>query len=89
MSMVDDGSTPLSFKKAGFVDVHSRTFKLPATAWPRDPRLQQLGAFSQLAMEQDLDGRSPFRLVFLLTNARVYLLFPGSLDFFYVRSFAD
>ncbi|KAI1190801.1 S-adenosyl-L-methionine-dependent methyltransferase [Nemania serpens] len=65
MSMVDDGSTPLSFKKAGFVDVHSRTFKLPATAWPRDPRLQQLGAFSQLAMEQDLDGYA----MYLFTNA--------------------
>lgn len=59
MSMVDDGSTPVSFKKAGFVDVRSRTFKLPATAWPKDPRLQQLGAFSQLAMEQDLDGMNP------------------------------
>ncbi|KAI1161684.1 S-adenosyl-L-methionine-dependent methyltransferase [Nemania serpens] len=65
MSMVDDGSTPVSFKKAGFVDVRSRTFKLPATAWPKDPRLQQLGAFSQLAMEQDLDGYA----MYLFTNA--------------------
>ncbi|RWA13509.1 hypothetical protein EKO27_g1615 [Xylaria grammica] len=56
MSMVDDGSTPDSFKKAGFVDIHSRTFKLPATPWAKDQKLQQLGAFSQLAMEQDLDG---------------------------------
>ena len=56
MSMVDDGSIIVSFKKAGFVDVHSRTFKLPATPWAKDQNLRQLGAFSQLAMEQDLDG---------------------------------
>ncbi|KAI1738248.1 S-adenosyl-L-methionine-dependent methyltransferase [Xylaria scruposa] len=65
MSMVDDGSILVSFKKAGFVDVHSRTFKLPATPWPKDQGLRQLGAFSQLAMEQDLDGYA----MYLFTNA--------------------
>ncbi|KAI8948688.1 S-adenosyl-L-methionine-dependent methyltransferase [Xylaria longipes] len=65
MSMVDDGSIAVSFRKAGFVDVHSRTFKLPATPWPKDPKLQQLGAFCRLAMEQDLDGYA----MYLFTNA--------------------
>lgn len=59
MSMVDDGSISVSFKKAGFVEVHSRTFKMPATPWPKDQKLQQLGAFCRLAMEQDLDGMNP------------------------------
>ncbi|KAI2639258.1 S-adenosyl-L-methionine-dependent methyltransferase [Xylaria nigripes] len=56
MSMVDDGTILKSVRKAGFVDVKSRMFKLPATAWPRDKDLKQLGAFAQLAIEQDLDG---------------------------------
>ncbi|KAI1827737.1 S-adenosyl-L-methionine-dependent methyltransferase [Xylaria intraflava] len=56
MSMVDDGLISKSIQKAGFVDVKSRIFKLPATTWPRDKDLKQLGAFTQLAMEQDLDG---------------------------------
>ncbi|KAJ2990484.1 hypothetical protein NUW58_g2927 [Xylaria curta] len=65
MSMVDDGTISVSFKKAGFVDVHSRTFKLPATPWPKEQKLQQLGAFCRLAMEQDLDGYA----MYLFTNA--------------------
>ncbi|KAI0203357.1 S-adenosyl-L-methionine-dependent methyltransferase [Astrocystis sublimbata] len=65
MSMVDDGMTPASLKKAGFTDIHSRTFKLPCTPWPKDQKLQQLGAFSRLAMEQDLDGYA----MYLFTNA--------------------
>ncbi|KAI0440296.1 S-adenosyl-L-methionine-dependent methyltransferase [Xylaria telfairii] len=65
MSMVDDGTISVSFKKAGFVEVHSRTFKLPATPWPKDQKLQQLGAFCRLAMEQDLDGYA----MYLFTNA--------------------
>jgi hypothetical protein len=56
MSIVDDGIVPEAFKKAGFVDIRTRMFKLPTTPWPKDPKLQQQGAFSRLAMEQDLDG---------------------------------
>ncbi len=56
MSMVDESATTDSFKRAGFVDIHSRQFKLPATPWAKDQKMQQLGAFSRLAMEQDLDG---------------------------------
>ncbi|KAI1307517.1 S-adenosyl-L-methionine-dependent methyltransferase [Xylaria venustula] len=65
MSMVDDGAIKESFKKVGFVEIRSRTFKLPATPWPKDQKLQQLGAFSRLAMEQDLDGYA----MYLFTNA--------------------
>ncbi|KAI0095760.1 S-adenosyl-L-methionine-dependent methyltransferase [Nemania sp. FL0031] len=65
MRMVDDGQISESFKKVGFVDVRSRTFKLPATPWPQDQKMQQLGAFSRLAMEQDLDGYA----MYLFTNA--------------------
>ncbi|KAI0509601.1 S-adenosyl-L-methionine-dependent methyltransferase [Xylaria bambusicola] len=65
MSMVDDGKRLEDFKKAGFVNAQSRRFKLPATPWAKDHKMQQLGAFSQLAMEQDLDGYA----MFLFTNA--------------------
>lgn len=57
MSVVDDEVIPAAFRKAGFVDIKERTLKLPTTPWPKDPKLQQLGAFSRLAMEQDLDGK--------------------------------
>ncbi|KAI1275442.1 S-adenosyl-L-methionine-dependent methyltransferase [Xylaria sp. FL0933] len=65
MSMVDDGAIKESFKRAGFVEVVSRTFKLPATPWAKDQKMQQLGAFSRLAMDQDLDGYA----MYLFTNA--------------------
>ncbi|GAP88078.2 putative mRNA 3 -end-processing protein YTH1 [Rosellinia necatrix] len=65
MRIVDDGIIPGSLRDAGFVDVHSRRFKMPATPWPRDPELRQLGAFCRLAMEQDLDGYA----MYLFTNA--------------------
>ncbi|KAI0399400.1 S-adenosyl-L-methionine-dependent methyltransferase [Xylaria palmicola] len=65
MSMVDDGTIMETMRKAGFVDLRSRTFKLPATPWPRDQKTQQLGAFCRLAMEQDLDGYA----MYLFTNA--------------------
>ncbi|KAI8632892.1 S-adenosyl-L-methionine-dependent methyltransferase [Xylariaceae sp. FL1651] len=65
MSIVDDGIIPESFRKAGFVEIKERKFKLPSTPWPKEQRLQQLGAFSRLAMEQDLDGYA----LYLFTNA--------------------
>ncbi|KAI0803574.1 S-adenosyl-L-methionine-dependent methyltransferase [Xylaria sp. FL0064] len=65
MSMVDDGAIKESFKRVGFVEVVSRTFKLPATPWAKDQKMQQLGAFSRLAMDQDLDGYA----MYLFTNA--------------------
>ncbi|KAI1436394.1 S-adenosyl-L-methionine-dependent methyltransferase [Xylaria sp. CBS 124048] len=56
MSIVDDGTVSKAFRKAGFVNITSRPFKLPATSWPLDKELKEVGAFSQLTMEQDLDG---------------------------------
>ena len=34
------------FVEAGFEDVHEQVFKLPINAWPKDPRLKQLGQVS-------------------------------------------
>ncbi|KAI0395604.1 S-adenosyl-L-methionine-dependent methyltransferase [Xylariaceae sp. FL0594] len=65
MSMVDDGKIVPSFEKAGFEEITSRLFKLPASPWPRDPRMRELGAFAKLAIAEDLDGYA----MYLLTNA--------------------
>ncbi|KAI0162009.1 S-adenosyl-L-methionine-dependent methyltransferase [Xylariaceae sp. FL1272] len=65
MSVVDDGVIPPAFRKAGFVDIKERQLKLPTTPWAKDPKMQQLGAFSRLAMLQDLDGYA----MYLFTNA--------------------
>ncbi|KAI3326454.1 S-adenosyl-L-methionine-dependent methyltransferase [Xylariaceae sp. AK1471] len=65
MSIVDDGVIPGAFRRAGFVKIKENTFKLPATPWAKDQKLQQLGAFSRLAMEQDLDGY----VLYLFTSA--------------------
>ncbi|KAI1323971.1 S-adenosyl-L-methionine-dependent methyltransferase [Xylariaceae sp. FL0255] len=65
MSIVDDNVVPKAFEKAGFVDIKERFFKLPSTPWAKDDKLRQIGAFSRLAMEQDLDGYA----LYLFTNA--------------------
>lgn len=71
MSMVDDDAIPACMKKAGFVDVRSRRFKLPATPWAMDQKMQQLGAFSRLAMEQDLDGKV---FIMLTQNSSLHMI---------------
>ncbi|KAK0714028.1 hypothetical protein B0T26DRAFT_719328 [Lasiosphaeria miniovina] len=43
-------------EEAGFVDIEAWDFKCPLIPWPADPKLKEIGAFSRLALEQDVEG---------------------------------
>ncbi|KAK7430702.1 hypothetical protein QQZ08_002746 [Neonectria magnoliae] len=41
---------------AGFVDIQTWDFKAPIGSWAKEPRLREIGQFSQAALEQDYEG---------------------------------
>ena len=45
-----------ALKEAGFVDIHERNFKTPIGGWAKDPRLKQIGQFTQVGFLQDPEG---------------------------------
>ncbi|KAF4958164.1 hypothetical protein FSARC_11081 [Fusarium sarcochroum] len=45
--------------KAGFVDVQQQVFKLPIGAWPRDPRLKELGKYQVIQELKLVDSYTP------------------------------
>ncbi|KAI0476548.1 S-adenosyl-L-methionine-dependent methyltransferase [Xylariaceae sp. FL0804] len=74
MSVIEENKLVNGLTRAGFVDVKERTVKLPASPWPKDPTLKQIGAFSRLAMEQDLDGYALFLFTMYLGWSREQVL---------------
>lgn len=55
-SVVDDGIQKKAMAAAGFVDIQDRLIKVPSGPWPADPRLKEIGVFSQHAVESDIEG---------------------------------
>jgi len=45
-----------AMETAGFVDIQEQDLKQPIGLWPKDRRLKELGAYTQLALEQDAEG---------------------------------
>ncbi|KAK0620136.1 S-adenosyl-L-methionine-dependent methyltransferase [Immersiella caudata] len=45
-----------AMEEAGFVDVQVKEVKTPMGTWPRDKRQKEIGAYMQLAFEQDAEG---------------------------------
>jgi SAM-dependent methyltransferase len=45
-----------AMEEAGFVDVQVREVKTPVGTWPRAKREKEIGAYMQLAFEQDAEG---------------------------------
>ncbi|KAK0609946.1 S-adenosyl-L-methionine-dependent methyltransferase [Bombardia bombarda] len=43
-------------EEAGFVNVDIWDFKCPLSGWPKDRKLNEIGMYSQLAIEQDIEG---------------------------------
>ncbi|KAL5337989.1 S-adenosyl-L-methionine-dependent methyltransferase [Aspergillus crustosus] len=37
-------------ERAGFINVHEETYKLPQSPWPKDPKLKELGRYHQVNM---------------------------------------
>ncbi|KAL1971102.1 hypothetical protein VTN77DRAFT_53 [Rasamsonia byssochlamydoides] len=46
-------------EKAGFVDVKEEIFKVPIGAWPKDPKLKEIGKFQQVQQIQAADSYTP------------------------------
>lgn len=43
-------------EKAGFTNIHEKVYKDPMGAWPADPKLRQLGQWTQLGFDIGLEG---------------------------------
>ncbi|KAK4176677.1 S-adenosyl-L-methionine-dependent methyltransferase [Triangularia setosa] len=43
-------------ERAGFVNVTVKDIKVPMTGFPKDPKLKEIGQYSHLSIEQDLEG---------------------------------
>ncbi|KAG7286925.1 hypothetical protein NEMBOFW57_006425 [Staphylotrichum longicolle] len=55
-TVLDDELQRKAMEAAGFVDIQERNIKQPIGRWPRDPRLKEIGEFTQLTLEQDAEG---------------------------------
>ncbi|KAH6974201.1 S-adenosyl-L-methionine-dependent methyltransferase [Ilyonectria sp. MPI-CAGE-AT-0026] len=55
-TVFEDGLQKKAMQEAGFVDIEERDFKNPFGGWAKDPRLQEVGSYTQLALEQDAEG---------------------------------
>ncbi|KAI1765034.1 S-adenosyl-L-methionine-dependent methyltransferase [Hypoxylon sp. FL1150] len=44
------------FEAAGFVDIHEVNYKIPIGGWAQDPKLAEIGEYTNMAMINDLDG---------------------------------
>ncbi|KAK2738257.1 hypothetical protein FQN57_007120 [Myotisia sp. PD_48] len=57
---------PELIKSAGFVNVHSQTFRWPIGSWPKDQKLKMVGAYNRLGWEEGLDGWAKFLFINVL-----------------------
>ncbi|KAL1892969.1 hypothetical protein Sste5346_006648 [Sporothrix stenoceras] len=55
-SVVDDDIQKKAMAAAGFVDIQDRLIKVPSGPWTADPRVREIGVFSQRAVESDIEG---------------------------------
>jgi len=56
LRVVEDDLQKKCIEEAGFVDVQVRDIKMPLGGWPQDPKSKQIGQFSRLAFELDMEG---------------------------------
>ncbi|KAH8714719.1 S-adenosyl-L-methionine-dependent methyltransferase [Ilyonectria robusta] len=55
-TIVEDGVQKKAMEEAGFVGIKERDFKVPIGAWPKDPKLKEIGKYAQATLEQDIEG---------------------------------
>ncbi|KAF7544847.1 hypothetical protein G7Z17_g9627 [Cylindrodendrum hubeiense] len=55
-TIVEDGVQKKSIEEAGFVNIEERNFKVPIGAWPKEPKLKEIGRYAQATLEQDIEG---------------------------------
>ncbi|KAL4879871.1 S-adenosyl-L-methionine-dependent methyltransferase [Aspergillus karnatakaensis] len=64
LRIVDESRERL--KKAGFVDVVERRFKVPIGGWSSDPHLKQVGLYTRLHWEEGIEGWTMYLLTAVL-----------------------
>lgn len=47
-------------EEAGFIDIQSKMFKVPVGDWPKDEKMKEMGRFTQLGVETDVEGHISF-----------------------------
>ncbi|PTD07178.1 Secondary metabolism regulator LAE1 [Fusarium culmorum] len=65
-TIIDDDLQKQGMEEAGFVDIVTWDYKAPVGAWPKDPKLQEVGKFGHAAMDQDLEGFVLYMASFVL-----------------------
>ncbi|KAI1499037.1 S-adenosyl-L-methionine-dependent methyltransferase [Biscogniauxia marginata] len=54
--VVEENVQRKAMEAAGFVDLKETNLKTPMGNWPADPKEKEIGQYSQLAVEQDIEG---------------------------------
>lgn len=57
-TVLTDNLQQKAIEEAGFIDIEVTNQKAPIGGWAQDPRLQEIGQYAQLALEQDLEGNN-------------------------------
>ncbi|RSL77924.1 hypothetical protein CDV31_017298, partial [Fusarium ambrosium] len=55
-TVADDGTMEKSMESAGFTAIETRFYKFPVGGWPKDPRLREVGMYTHVALNADLEG---------------------------------
>ncbi|PKS06366.1 hypothetical protein jhhlp_007114 [Lomentospora prolificans] len=63
-TVIEDNIQETGIRGAGFEDVEAFAYKAPVGAWAADKRLAEVGRFTQLTLENDMEGYT----LFLCTN---------------------
>ncbi|KAM0417208.1 hypothetical protein ACHAPT_012785 [Fusarium lateritium] len=76
-TVIEDGIQETGIKDAGFTDIKAFPFKAPVGGWTLDQKLAEVGRFTQLTLENDMEGKFAHVPVFdhLLTLILGYTLF--------------
>ncbi|KAK0611686.1 S-adenosyl-L-methionine-dependent methyltransferase [Immersiella caudata] len=55
-TIVQDNTQRKAMEAAGFVDIQEHNIKMPIGGWAADPKLKEVGLYSQLVLEGDPEG---------------------------------
>ncbi|RGP74603.1 hypothetical protein FSPOR_1180 [Fusarium sporotrichioides] len=64
-SPLPDNLQEKGMKAAGFVDIQSKTIKVPVGDWPKEERLKEIGRFTTLSILSDVEGHIAFMATLL------------------------
>lgn len=54
--VIEDNIQEKAMRAAGFVDIVVKDYKCPVGGWPLDPKLKEVGQFTMLTLQTDIEG---------------------------------